>query len=132
MDKQTFIDNMKACGYELRFGRNGNITATKGDATVRFVPLANYIVHIDTPTAIVREGTTDTKTFRRPPDHPAPAAHMRVRVPQGYETCQPFHEGGSNDNDHPNRNHGRQRPMNLPACRTAHHDIINNETKEMR
>lgn len=57
---------------------------------------------------------------------------MRVRVPQGHETCQPFHEGGSNDNDHLNRNHGRQRPMNLRACRTAHPDIINNETKEMR
>ena len=39
MDKQTFTDNPKACGYELRFGRNGNITATKGDNTVRLVPL---------------------------------------------------------------------------------------------
>lgn len=66
MDKQTFIDNMTERGYELRLIRNGNITATKGDATVRFVPLADYIVHIDTPTvtAIVREGVTDTDTFR--------------------------------------------------------------------
>ena len=66
MDKQTFIDNMTERGYELRLIRNGNITATKGDDMVRFVPLANYIVHIDTPTvtAIVREGTTDAETFR--------------------------------------------------------------------
>lgn len=66
MDKQTFIDNMTERGYELRPIRNGNITATKGDDTVRFVPLANYIVHVDTPTvtAIVRDGTTDTETFR--------------------------------------------------------------------
>ena len=33
MDKQTFIDNMTERGYELRLIRNGNITATKGDAT---------------------------------------------------------------------------------------------------
>lgn len=45
MDKRTFIDNMKACGYEPRFGRNGNITATKGNNTVRLVPL----VYISTP-----------------------------------------------------------------------------------
>lgn len=66
MDKQTFIDNMTERGYELGRTRTGNITATKGDATVRFVPLADYIVHIDTPTvtAIVREGATDTETFR--------------------------------------------------------------------
>lgn len=48
---QTFINNMTERGYELCFVRNGNITATKGDITVRLVPLANYIVHIDTPTA---------------------------------------------------------------------------------
>lgn len=66
MDKQTFIDNMTRRGYELRLIRNGNITATNGEDMVRFVPLANYIVHIDTPTvtAIVREGTPDTETFR--------------------------------------------------------------------
>ena len=66
MQRQTFIDDMTKRGYELKFIRNGNITATKGDDMVRFVPLANYIAHIDTPTvtAIVREGTTDTETFR--------------------------------------------------------------------
>ena len=59
MDKQTFTDNMKACGYELRFGRNGNITATKGDNTVRLVPLADYGVYIGTPSlkAITSKGT---------------------------------------------------------------------------
>jgi hypothetical protein len=66
MDKQTFIDNMTERGYEPRLIRNGNITATKGDATVRFVPLADYIVHIDTPTvtAIVRDGRGDVQDNR--------------------------------------------------------------------
>ena len=66
MDKQTFIDNMTGRGYELRFVHNGNITATKGDNTVRLVPLANYIVYVNTPTvtAITREGATDAETFR--------------------------------------------------------------------
>nr|DAI66603.1 MAG TPA: hypothetical protein [Caudoviricetes sp.] len=66
MDKQTFIDNMTARGYELRYGHNGNITATKGDNTVRLVPLANYIVYVNTPTvtAITREGATDAETLR--------------------------------------------------------------------
>lgn len=55
------IDNMKACGYELRFGRNGNITATKGDNTVRLVPLADY----GTPSlkAITSKDATDTETL---------------------------------------------------------------------
>lgn len=66
MEKQTFINNMTERGYELCFVRNGNITATKGENTVRLVPLANYIVYVDTPTvtAIVREGATDDETLR--------------------------------------------------------------------
>lgn len=66
MNKQTFINQMTARGYELETVANGNINATKGDITVRFVPLANYVVHIDTPTvtAIVREGATDDETLR--------------------------------------------------------------------
>lgn len=66
MDRQTFIDNMTERGYELRFGLNGNITATKGENTVRLVPLANYNVHIATPTvtAITRKDTTDDETLR--------------------------------------------------------------------
>lgn len=65
MEKQTFINNMTERGYELCFVRNGNITATKGENTVRFVPLANYIVYVDTPTvtAIVRKGATDAETM---------------------------------------------------------------------
>lgn len=54
MDRQTFVDNMTGRGYEPRLIRNGNITATKGDDMVRFVPPANHIVHIDTPTARAR------------------------------------------------------------------------------
>lgn len=65
MNRQTFIDNMKACGYELRFGFNGNITAAKGDNTVRLVPLADYGVCISTPIlkAITRKEATDTETL---------------------------------------------------------------------
>ena len=66
MEKQTFIDNMTARGYELAYVANGNVTATKGDITVRLVPLADYRVYIDTPTvtAITREGATDDETLR--------------------------------------------------------------------
>ena len=65
MDKQTFTDNMKACGYELRFGHNGDITATKGGNTVRFDPLADYGVYIGTPIlkAMTRKDATDTETL---------------------------------------------------------------------
>ena len=56
MEKQTFVNQMKARGYE---------TATKGDITVRLVPLADYIVYIDTPavTAIIRKDATDAETM---------------------------------------------------------------------
>lgn len=66
MEKQIFINQMTARGYELETVGNGNITATKGDITVRFVPLANYVVYVDTPsvTAIVREGVSDAETLR--------------------------------------------------------------------
>lgn len=37
---------MKACGYEPRFGHNGDNTATKGDNTVRLVPLADHGAYI--------------------------------------------------------------------------------------
>ena len=66
MKKETFINQMKARGFELETVGNGNINATKGDTTVRLVPLANYTVYIDTPTvtAIVRKGATDAETLR--------------------------------------------------------------------
>lgn len=66
MEKQTFINQTKTRGYELETVSNGNITATKGENTVRFVPLANYGVYIDTPTvtAIVRKDATDDETLR--------------------------------------------------------------------
>lgn len=66
MEKQTFINQMTARGFELETVGNGNINATRGDITVRLVPLANYIVYIDTPTAtaIVRKGATDDETLR--------------------------------------------------------------------
>lgn len=66
MEKQTFINNMTERGYELCFVRNGNITATKGENTVRLVPLANYCVYIDTPTAtaIVSKDATDAEALR--------------------------------------------------------------------
>lgn len=58
MKKQTFLDNMTARGYVLTYAANGNITATKGDITVRLVPLADYRTYINTPTA------TDAETLR--------------------------------------------------------------------
>lgn len=66
MQKQTFINQMKARGYELRTVRNGNVTARKGDITIRWVPLANYGVYIDTPTvtALTDENATDAETMR--------------------------------------------------------------------
>lgn len=66
MKKQTFINQMTERGYELETVGNGNITATKGENTVRFVPLANYIVYVDTPTAtaIVSNEATDDETLR--------------------------------------------------------------------
>lgn len=66
MERQTFINQMTARGYELETVANGNITATKGGNTVRFVPLANYVVYIDTPsvTAIIREGVSDAEALR--------------------------------------------------------------------
>lgn len=66
MNKETFVNQMTARGYELETVANGNITATKGGNTVRLVPLANYVVYIDTPTvtAIVREGVSDAETMR--------------------------------------------------------------------
>lgn len=66
MNKQTFIENMTARGYKPETVGNGNINATKGDITVRLVPLADHVVYIATPTvtAIIRKGVTDTETLR--------------------------------------------------------------------
>ena len=66
MRKQTFIDNMTARGYELKTVRNGNVIARKGDITPRWAALANYGVHIATPTvtAPTKEDATDTETMR--------------------------------------------------------------------
>lgn len=66
MQKQTFINQMKARGYELRTVHNGNVIARKGDITIRWVTLANYGVYIDTPTvkALTDENATDAETMR--------------------------------------------------------------------
>lgn len=66
MEEQTFINQMTARGYKTAPpSPTGNVTATKGDITVRLVPLADYVVYIDTPavTAIIREGATDAETM---------------------------------------------------------------------
>lgn len=65
MEKQIFINQMTARGFELETVGNGNINATRGDVTVRLVPLANYGVYIDTPivTAITRKGTKKYRPF---------------------------------------------------------------------
>lgn len=66
MLRQTFIDEMKSHGYYISSTPNGNVTATKGNITVRLVPLANYTVYISTPTvtAITAKDATDTETLR--------------------------------------------------------------------
>ena len=66
MEKETFVNQMTARGYELTPPCNGNVTATKGDITLRFVPRADYIIYIDTPTvtAIIRKDATDAETLR--------------------------------------------------------------------
>lgn len=66
MLQQTFIDEMKERGYKLTRTPNGNTKATKGDITVRLVPLSNYGVYISTPTvtAITAKDATDTETLR--------------------------------------------------------------------
>lgn len=66
MERQTFINQMTARGYELETVGNGNITATKGGNTVRLVPLANYGVYVNTPTvtAITSKDATDDETLR--------------------------------------------------------------------
>ena len=66
MEKQTFINQMTVRRYELCFVRNGNTTATKSENTVRLMPLANYVVHVDTPTVttITRKDATDAETLR--------------------------------------------------------------------
>lgn len=65
MERATFINQMTARRYEPTLHRNGNVTATKGDITLRFVPRADYIVYIDTPTvtAIIRKDATDAETM---------------------------------------------------------------------
>lgn len=66
MEKQTFINQMTARGYALETVGNGNVNATKGGTTVRLVPLANYLIYINTPTttAIIRDSTSDDETLR--------------------------------------------------------------------
>jgi hypothetical protein len=64
MERQTFVNQMKARGYETTLpSPTGNVTATKGDIAVRLIPLADYIVYIDTPivSAIIRKDATDAE-----------------------------------------------------------------------
>lgn len=66
MERATFVNQMTARGYELTPpSPTGSVTATKGDITLRFVPRADYIVYIDTPTvtAIIRKDATDVETM---------------------------------------------------------------------
>lgn len=66
MQKTTFINQMKARGYDIKTVRNGNVIARKGDTTLRWVALANYGVYIATPTvtALTKEDATDAETMR--------------------------------------------------------------------
>lgn len=66
MQKETFINEMKARGYETKTVNSGKVIARKGDATVRWVALADYGVYIGTPTvkAITKEDATDAENLR--------------------------------------------------------------------
>lgn len=66
MQKETFINQMKARGYDIETVRNCRVIARKGDITLRWVSLADYGVYISTPTvkAITDEGATDEETLR--------------------------------------------------------------------
>lgn len=57
---------MTARGYEPETVGNGNINATKGGITIRLAPLADHLVHTNTPTttAIVRDSASDDETLR--------------------------------------------------------------------
>lgn len=59
----TFIDNMKARGYELQFV--GNVIARKGDYTLRWVALANYDANRDGSDPRGRDGRRNTQGNRR-------------------------------------------------------------------
>ncbi|WAX08507.1 hypothetical protein BP677P8_00043 [Bifidobacterium phage BP677P8] len=61
MQKETFINQMEARGYETTTLPNGNVKAKRGDIILRLVPLANYSVHISTPTvnALTANHATD-------------------------------------------------------------------------
>lgn len=65
MQRTTFINQMKARGYDIKTVHNGNVIARKGDITLRWVALANYGVYIATPTvtALTKEDATDTETL---------------------------------------------------------------------
>lgn len=65
MQRQTFIDHMKERGYNITRKPNGNVKATKGGITVRWVSLADYGVHIKTSavTAITAKDATDAETL---------------------------------------------------------------------
>lgn len=66
MQRQTFINEMEARGYETTTLPNGNVKAKRGGIILRLVPLANYSVHISAPTvnAITAKDTTDAETLR--------------------------------------------------------------------
>lgn len=66
MQKETFINQMKERGYDIKTVHNGNVIARKGDVTLRWVALANYGVYIATPTvtALTKEDATDAETMR--------------------------------------------------------------------
>lgn len=66
MQKETFINEMQARGYEIKTVHSGKVIARKGDATVQWVALADYGVYIATPTvkAITKEYATDAENLR--------------------------------------------------------------------
>ena len=64
MERQTFINQMMARGYELETVGNGNITATKGGAARQLWRLHRY-ANSDGYNAQGRDGRRNTADSRR-------------------------------------------------------------------
>ena len=66
MKKQTFIDNMTARGYETATTLTGNVTATKGDTTVRWLRTDHERIYVETSgiKMLISPKVLDTETFR--------------------------------------------------------------------
>lgn len=66
MKKQTFIDSMTARGYETAASPTGNVTATKGGTTVRWLRTDHEKIYVETSgiKMLITPKVSDAETFR--------------------------------------------------------------------